>query len=224
MAQIRSERLRRVRFSVLSVLMSLVLAACGAVGVNSGPDSSASSVTGSGGNSNNTPPTISGTPAATVVAGSAYAFTPTASDADGDTLTFSVTNLPDWASFESSTGAISGTPAPASVGTYPSITISVSDGQSTTSLAPFSIAVLAPLTISGNPPTTVLVGSAYAFQPTTNAPSGTALTFSIMNAPAWASFDTTTGQLSGTPSQTGTFANVVISVTDGTQTSSMDPF
>ncbi len=204
--------------------MSLVLAACGAVGVNSGPDSSASSVTGSGGNSNNTPPTISGTPAATVVAGSAYAFTPTASDADGDTLTFSVTNLPDWASFDSNTGAISGTPAPASVGTYPSITISVSDGQSTTSLTPFSIAVLAPLTISGNPPTTVLVGSAYAFQPTTNAPSGTALTFSIMNAPAWASFDTTTGQLSGTPSQNGTFANVVISVTDGTQTSSMDPF
>ncbi|MBS0377904.1 MAG: putative Ig domain-containing protein [Proteobacteria bacterium] len=213
-----------MRFSVLSVLMSLVLAACGAVGVNSGPNSSATGVTGSSGSSSNTPPQISGTPAPTVIAGSAYAFTPTASDADGDTLTFSITNLPDWASFDSTTGAVSGTPPPASVGAYPNITISVSDGQATTSLSPFSIAVLAPLTISGNPPTTVPVGSAYSFQPTTNAPSGTALTFSIMNAPAWASFDAATGLLSGTPTQAGTFANIVISVTDGTQTSSMDAF
>ena len=38
----------------------------------------------------NSAPVISGTPAGTVVAGSAYEFQPTVSDADGDTLTFSV--------------------------------------------------------------------------------------------------------------------------------------
>src|SRR5205814_8237654 len=46
----------------------------------------------------NRPPTISGTPATTATTGTAYSFTPTASDPDGDTLTFSITNPPTSAS------------------------------------------------------------------------------------------------------------------------------
>ena len=167
----------------------------------------------------NTPPTISGSPSTSVIAGSSYAFTPAASDADGDTLTFSIANLPDWASFDASTGALTGMPPPASIGTYPGIAISVNDGQATTALAPFSIEVVAPLTISGNPPTTVTVGTGYSFQPSTNASSGTTLTFSITNQPSWATFNAASGELSGTPTQAGTFANILISVSDGTQTS-----
>jgi len=94
-------------------------------------------------------PSISGTPTTTVEAGSAYSFTPTASDADvgiGGELTFSIVNKPTWASFDTSTGRLSGTPARGDVGTYANITIRVSDdgGLTHTSLTPaFSITVTA---------------------------------------------------------------------------------
>ncbi len=45
-----------------------------------------------------------------------------------------------------------------------------------------------------------------------------------MNKPSWATFSTSTGELSGTADAAGTFPNIVISVTDGTQTSTMDAF
>jgi hypothetical protein len=119
-----------------------------------------------------------------VIAGSIYVFTPSASDADGDALTFAISNMPEWATFDTSTGQLTGTPPPASIGAFTNISISVSDGQSTTSLVPFSIEVVAPLTIAGNPPTEVAVGSSYDFKPTTNAASGAALTFSVANQPS----------------------------------------
>jgi hypothetical protein len=105
--------------------------------------------------------------------------------------------------------------------------ISVSDGTFSASLPAFSIKVVAaPLTISGSPATQVIAGKSYSFQPITNASSGTALTFSIRNAPTWANFSASTGVLSGTPttSQVGTYANIVISVSDGTQSSALAAF
>ena len=92
--------------------------------------------------STNHAPTISGTPTASVNASAPYTFTPTAADADGDTLAFSIQNKPAWATFNTSTGRLSGTPAPADVGTYSNITISVSDGKTSTSLSAFAIAVV----------------------------------------------------------------------------------
>jgi hypothetical protein len=87
------------------------------------------------------PATISGTPATQAQSGQAYSFTPSASDPDGDMLTFSVQNKPSWASFSASSGRLSGTPTSAQVGSYPNIVISVSDGTSSESLTPFSITV-----------------------------------------------------------------------------------
>ena len=66
----------------------------------------------------NNPPTISGTPPTAVTIGKSYSLTPTASDPDGDVLTFSVQNMPSWASFDTTTGRLSGTPTLADVGTY----------------------------------------------------------------------------------------------------------
>jgi hypothetical protein len=79
-------------------------------------------------NNVNDPPTISGTPVTTVVEFAFYSFTPTTEDADGDTLTFSIQNLPAWAGFDPATGALSGTPDNADVGITTGIVISVSDG------------------------------------------------------------------------------------------------
>jgi len=187
----------------------------------------------SGSSSYNRTPTISGTPATTVYAGSAYSFKPTASDRDGNSLGFSIKNRPSWASFSTSSGLLSGTPSSSNVGTFSNIVISVSDGRTTASLPAFSITVRsssssgnAPPKISGSPSTSVTSGSSYSFTPTASDPEGKTLTFSIQNRPSWASFSTSNGRLSGTPSssQTGTYSNIVISVSDGTNKVSLPAF
>jgi hypothetical protein len=76
-----------------------------------------------------------------VNASSPYSFTPSAADADGDSLAFTIQNKPAWATFNTATGRLSGTPSVSDVGTYSNISISVSDGAATTALSPFAIAV-----------------------------------------------------------------------------------
>jgi hypothetical protein len=177
----------------------------------------------------NTAPTISGSPVGSVTTGQNYAFTPTASDAEGKTLTFSHANRPGRASFTSSTGKLSGTPSTSAAGEYIDIRISVSDGQASASLAAFSIVVSgansAP-TLNGTPPTSAREGLAYSFAPTSADSDGDALTFSIVNRPSWASFDTSTGKLSGTPGTgtVGSYANITIKVSDGQATVSLPAF
>lgn len=89
----------------------------------------------------NTSPTISGSPQTSAVAGSAYRFAPRASDADGDVLTFQITNAPSWATFDTSSGVLAGTPSNSDVGTYSNIVIRVTDGEATVALPAFSIRV-----------------------------------------------------------------------------------
>ena len=105
----------------------------------------------------NSAPTISGNPPGQVSVNGSYFFTPSSGDLNDDLLTFSVTGLPDWASFNSSTGRISGTPTAADVGTYSNIRITVSDGTMSASLATFSITVeavsLGSVTLNWMPPT-----------------------------------------------------------------------
>ncbi len=84
--------------------------------------------------------TISGTPSTQVLVGEKYAFEPTTSGGDG-TLTFSISGKPGWAAFDTSTGLLSGTPGDGDVGTYSDIVITVTDGQASSSLGPFSISV-----------------------------------------------------------------------------------
>jgi hypothetical protein len=186
-------------------------------------------ISGGGPGPSNRPPTISGTPPATATVGTAYSFTPTASDPDGGTLTFAIANRPSWATFNTATGRLTGTPA--SSGTFANIAISVSDGAAASvSLPAFAITVNTlpnqPPTISGTPGTSVTVGTAYSFTPTASDPNGGTLTFAIANRPSWATFNTTTGRLTGMPAaaNVGTFANIAISVSDGIASASLPAF
>jgi large repetitive protein len=217
----------RLRLGVVGMLLALSLVACGQVSTSSGPPlkSNSSDVPPSSGGGTSTADSlaISGTPPASVVAGQRYSFTPAAAAPSGSSLSFTIVNLPGWASFDSSTGQLAGTPTSSSIGTYANIEISISDGQATATLPAFSIDVLGALTISGSPTTQVVAGSHYSFAPTTNVASGTTLTFSVQNQPAWATFNATTGELSGI-AQTGTFPDIVISVSDGIQSSALAAF
>lgn len=91
----------------------------------------------------NNVPTISGTPSATVQKNAPYSFVPAAQDLDGDALSFSISKKPSWASFDTGTGALTGTPASGDAGATTGILISVSDGSATASLPGFSVTVLA---------------------------------------------------------------------------------
>ncbi|PPK99484.1 gliding motility-associated C-terminal domain-containing protein [Parapedobacter indicus] len=168
----------------------------------------------------NSAPTISGSPALSVDQDTAYSFVPVAEDIDGDTLTFSITNKPAWASFDTATGELSGTPGNGDVGETTGIVMTVSDGSLSSSLPAFDVEVVnindAPV-ISGMPATSVAQDIAYSFVPMAEDIDGDALTFSITNKPDWADFNTATGELSGTPSNgdIGITGGIVIEVSDG---------
>lgn len=175
----------------------------------------------------NTPPTISGKPAASVMVMHAYAFQPTASDTDHDKLTFSISNKPWWASFSSATGKLSGTPGNA--GTFSGVGICASDGSSRSCLPTFVLKVVpptAPPVISGTPAVMAKVGSPYSFQPTGHDPSGLKVVFGIWDKPSWLSFNGATGKLSGTPTaaNVGGYAHIGITISNGYQTAQLPSF
>jgi hypothetical protein len=180
----------------------------------------------------NSPPTIAGTPGLSATVGQPYTFAPVGDDADGDALNYQIDNKPSWATFTTATGELRGTPTSTDVGTTSNIVIRVSDGAATAELAPFNLQVSSaapvnrPPTISGTPVTSVTAGSAYSFRPVGSDPDGNTLTYSIQNKPSWATFSTTSGRLSGTPTtaNVGTSARITITVSDGTATVSLPSF
>lgn len=153
---------------------ALVAAGCGGGGGGGGSPESTPVV-----NSGVTPPTIvspstpsadniapalAGDPIREVSVGEAYSFTPSVTDANGDALTFSASNVPGWASFDPGTGTLSGTPSAADIASYPNILISASDGRERTTLASFTITVVhsgdGSATVSWFPPTQNTDGTA----------------------------------------------------------------
>src|SRR3569833_152332 len=84
------------------------------------------------------------------------------------------------------------------------------------------------ITVSGTPETRVTVGHVYWFRPTvTDSNKSATLKYSINHKPAWAHFDTSTGDLSSgvlTAANVGVYSNVSISVTDGTTTKATAAF
>ncbi|MGD8176160.1 putative Ig domain-containing protein [Marinimicrobium sp. ARAG 43.8] len=73
-------------------------------------------------------PAFSNSPDTSATEGQVYSYVPTVDDDDlGDTHTFSITHKPDWATFDSETGTLSGTPGPADIGTNTDIGMRVTD-------------------------------------------------------------------------------------------------
>jgi len=164
------------------------------------------------------------------IAGRPYTFTPKVVNPSGRALTFKILNRPSWATLNAKTGQLWGTP-PNILKNYPNISISVTDGVTTTRTPNFIIRVLPSNTwdkptISGTPSTSVTAGSPYTFQPSASDPFYEPLSFSVKNKPAWASFSIATGRLYGTPTkaQAGTYGSVQISTTNGKVASALPPF
>jgi len=159
-----------VRTSILACTLSVSLTGCLFDG-DQVPDRSGNSTTGSTSidpPTNPTPsnqaPSISGSPLTGARVNEAYSFQPSASDPDGDALTFQISNKPAWATFDTGTGRLSGTPSTSSTGVFSDVRITVSDGRASSALAPFSISVsgsqtTGSATLSWQPPTSNTDGS-----------------------------------------------------------------
>jgi len=148
---------------VLVAGMFLVLGTLTGCGGDSGSSGSASS--GSIDRSASSGATIAGIPVTTAVAGQPYTFQPKVANTSG-AVRFTVSHLPSWAKFNTSTGQLSGTPSASQVGQYAGIAIDMVSGTSVVSLPPFTITVAAAgstsntVTLSWEAPTENADGSA----------------------------------------------------------------
>lgn len=129
---------------LVATLSSIVaISGCKSGGGQTASAAAATSSVAPAGTAPNQAPTISGSPGASVVAGQKYTFVPVAADPEGDSLGFSIENRPAWATFDTATGRLTGTPAASNVGAFADIRISVSDGKATTALSAFALTVAA---------------------------------------------------------------------------------
>ncbi|RYD60635.1 MAG: hypothetical protein EOP83_18950, partial [Verrucomicrobiaceae bacterium] len=155
-------------------------------------------------------PVISSDATASGKQGDAFSYQIVASNSPTE---YSATGLPAWATFDATTGLISGTPT---VGGTTTVTLGATNAAGTgskplvitvTSLPP---SITSTLTVSGT------TGSAFSYQiVATNTPTSYAAT----GLPAGLSVNTTTGLISGTPTAAGT-TNVTITVTNNGGTDS----
>lgn len=181
----------------------------------------------------------------TVTVGNTLTFTVSATDADGDPLTFAALNLPASATFDTGTRTFTWTPTAAQApGSYP-VTFTASDGQVTDAEA-ISITVNAAAganqapVFTPIPNRTVPVGTNLTFTVSATDGDGDPLTFSASNLPTGATFDPGTRTFSWTPTvpqgpgvytvtftaddgETATSANGQITVTGGTNQSPVFP-
>jgi hypothetical protein len=82
------------------------------------------------------------------------------------------------------------------------------------------------LSITGSPAPSVMAAHYYYFQPSAHSPAGSKLAYSVSNKPSWAQFDAATGRIAGTPTpaSVGTYANIVVSVSEGGLHASLPAF
>ncbi|SEF77781.1 Putative Ig domain-containing protein [Bryocella elongata] len=136
--------------------------------------------------------------------GTAYSQTLAASGGTGAGYSWSVasgSSLPSWATLTSG-GALSGTPTTA--GTY-TFTLTVTDSGSDTNAAQFTLTVNGTLAISTTSLSAATVGTAYSQSIGASGGTGSDV-FSISSGslPSWATLNTSTGKITGTPGSTNT--------------------
>lgn len=147
--------------------------------------------------------------------GATVSLTTGASDADGDSLTFSASGLPSGLAIDSSTGAITGTLS-ASANTY-SVTVSVTDGTDSDSET-FNWTVVQP----NRAPVMGAIGDQTDDENATVSLStgatdadGDTLTYTASGLPGGLSINSSTGQITGTISGSAGSYSVTVTASDG---------
>ncbi|WOH36589.1 putative Ig domain-containing protein [Thalassotalea fonticola] len=149
-------------------------------------------------------------------------------DADGDALTLSIENQPQWLILDGENQRLSGTPQAGDEGLFSDIILTVSDGTDSTELL-FEITVLPGEMATNQPPTvdlvvtSMLVGQYYQFTPQIYDADGDKLTLTLANAPSWLLIDSEQNFLYGTaqPSDEGIYKDIRLMVSDGTDSTEL---
>jgi RHS repeat-associated protein len=167
--------------------------------------------------SDNHPPQITSTPATTATIGVEYQYDVEANDADGDALSYSLTQSPTGMQIDGSSGLIRWTPsAVASV----DVEVRVLDSRGGFALQRYTLQVSGPVNhppvITSTPPTNASPGRAYAYLIDATDPDNDVLSVLLPVKPAGMTLNEFTGQLMWTPTaaQLGTHA-VQVQVIDG---------
>jgi len=150
----------------------------------------------------------------TLTLGGTFSYTVTATDPDGDTLTYSLSTYPTGMTIDSATGVI--TWIPTSVVSY-SVTIEVSDGD-LTDVQTFTVTVLeipnkAPV-ISPIADATIILGETFSYTATATDPDGDTLTYSLTTNPTGMTINSTTGAITWIPTSVVSYS-VTVEVSDG---------
>lgn len=139
--------------------------------------------------------------------------------------------LPAGLTVNPSTGLLSGVPAFGTAGTYPGISVQVTDSALHVATSnPFTLTIAAgvvPLAISGTPASSVQQGAAYAAKFTGTGGSGAGYVYAVTagTLPPGLSLNSATGLISGVATTVGTYSGIVIRVMDSAaRTASTAPF
>jgi len=167
----------------------------------------------------NVSPAISTVPPTQGGVGQIYNYAVRASDADGDTLGYTLARAPVGMTIIASTGLIQWTPNVTQVGSH-SVKVLVEDGKGGTATQIYNVNVVAapmnrPPIITTNPVFVAAVGLDYSYDANAKDADGDSLTFQLLAAPAGMSIDAISGVIIWTPvaSQFGTH-RVVLAVSD----------
>jgi hypothetical protein len=168
----------------------------------------------------NAPPMVASIANQIVAENTLLTVTPSASDPDGDALTWSGSNLPTGASMNASTGVFTWTPDFAQAGSYSAVTLTADDGNGGTASQAFDITVTdvnRPPAIASIPPQTVAENVLLVVTPSAVDPDGDVLTWTATNIPSGASVNAATGAFTWTPgyAQAGVFRDVTLTASDG---------
>jgi hypothetical protein len=158
----------------------------------------------------NAAPQITSTPVTTATVGAPYAYDVNATDSNGDTLTYSLTQAPGGMTINAGSGLIGWTPSSGQTGSH-AVTVRVADPGGLAATQTFTIVVPVPNAapqITSAPVTTAPVGAAYQYDVDATDPNGDTLTYSLTQAPSGMTIQAGSGLINWTPAaaQTGSHA------------------
>jgi hypothetical protein len=166
----------------------------------------------------NDPPIVTSLPVTEARPGTAYSYTVTAEDVDGDDVTYTALVLPGWLTFNPTTHMLSATPGETDIGDQ-HVNIRISDGSlyvDHTFIITVSLGNHAP-TFTSDPVTSVVVGELYVYTISAQDIDNDALSYSAPLLPDWLTFYPATHEISGVP-YSGDLGphDVTVRVSDGT--------
>ncbi len=149
------------------------------------------------------PPQITSTPPFTAAIDALYEYDVEASDADGDTLTFSLDTAPSGMTIDAASGLVQWTPSAGQIGSH-TVAVRAADGRGGWATQTYTLAVSLtgsnrPPRITSEPPFVAGVDVPYEYAVVATDDDGNALAYRLNTAPAGAAMDAG-GRIAWTPS------------------------